>query len=144
MIKNGRPYCDQCHGELIALTREQAEENGLCGWDDWRTALKHYCQTCYDVMFDQWSKAVGFPACHECETFPCKRGRECWDNRHPPLHVFPYETFYGELVGSTYPIKDDFESEEPVDHEIVRAQNLQQAGHDRDQVKLEVFYNKSE
>lgn len=139
MIKNSRPYCDQCHGELIAWTREQAEENGFCGWDSWRTAHKHYCQGCYDAMFDAWAKAVDFPACGECETFPCKRGRDCWDHRDPPLHLFPYETFFGELVGSTYPIVEDFDSEESVEPEVIRTQKMQQAAHNRDQTVLEEF-----
>ena len=139
MIKNGRPFCDECRGELVAWTREQAEETVICGWPDWRSAHKHYCQDCYDVMFDKWAEAAGFPACGNCETEPCKRGRECWDHRDPPLHWFPYETFFGELVGSTYPVDNDFDSEEPVDIEIVRSQRLQQAGHHSSQSKIIEF-----
>ena len=139
MIKNGRAFCEECHGELIAWTREQAEEYGWCGWSDWRTAHKHYCQTCYDALFDKWAKAVGFPACHECETFPCKRGRDCWDHRDPPLHWFPYETFFGQLVGSTYPIDMDFDSEERVDPEVLRIQKLQKAGHNADQTSIQQY-----
>ena len=140
MIKNGRPYCDECHGELIALSEEQAL-NGFppCGWTDYRTAHKHYCHNCYDAMFEEWVKEVGFPACHECETFPCKRGRDCWDNREPPLYLFPYETFFGELVGSTYPIDMNFDSEEPVEPEIIRSQKMQQAAHNSDQTLITKF-----
>ena len=139
MIKNGRPFCDECHGELVAWTREQAEDYGFCGWDNWRTAHKHYCSSCYDVLFEKWSKAVGFPACGECETFPCKKGRDCWDRQGPPLHWFPCETFFGELVGSTYPVDNDFDSEEPVDSEIIRTQKMQQAGHQKTQTKIDCF-----
>ena len=136
-VVKGIPYCDECHGELIAMTPEQAENHLFaCGWSNYKTAKKHFCQDCYDSLFEKWAKAVGFPACGECETFPCKRGRDCWDNRSPPLHWFPYESFFGELIGSSFPVDDDFDSEDPIEPEIVHWQKLQQAAHQKCQTRL--------
>ncbi len=54
----------------------------------WRHAAKHYCEDCSDNLVEQ----VGFPPCGECRTQPCTRGGDCW--AAPPLHLFPYETFW--------------------------------------------------
>ena len=88
MIREGRPYCDKCERELHALTQEEALNDGFCGWSSWKTAHKHYCHTCSDSM---WS-----PPCGQCETHPCERGRDCWAD--PPLHLFPYETYYADPI----------------------------------------------
>lgn len=57
------------------------------GWSNWRTAQVH---SCYQCSFDLWD-----PPCGECRTHRCERGIECWS--HPPLHLFPYETYYAEV-----------------------------------------------
>ena len=91
MIKDGKPFCDGCHVELEVLNKEEALDSfPPCGWSDWRTAHKHYCHDCYDTICDK----VGFPPCDKCETHPCERGRDCWAS--PPLHIFPYETYFGD------------------------------------------------
>lgn len=92
MIKHDKPFCDECGKELKALTEEEALNEILgCGWVDWKTAHKHYCHNCSEKI----CKKVGYPPCEICETQPCERGRDCWAT--PPLHIFPYETYYAEL-----------------------------------------------
>ena len=89
MIRNDKPYCDSCGRELRILSEEECLEDIIPhGWTDWRTAYKHYCYECSDEMWD--------PPCGICETQPCTRGRDCWAT--PPLHLFPYETYYAEEI----------------------------------------------
>jgi hypothetical protein len=88
MIKDGLPFCDHCKRLLQPLTEEEALNEGFCGWSNWHTAHKHYCHECSDKLWN--------PPCGECETHPCERGRDCWAN--PPLHIFPYETYYADPV----------------------------------------------
>jgi hypothetical protein len=108
MIKNGVPYCDYCNKELVALREEEAlGDIEPHGWTDWRTASVHACFECYDNMWE--------PPCGECETHPCQKGRECWAN--PPLHLFPYETYFANKLGETYAWKMDAEAIEETEDE---------------------------
>lgn len=123
MIRNGAPFCDVCRQELKAWTEEEAlEAVPPCGWHDWKTAAVHYCHDCADRLMDQ----AGFPPCGICETHPCERGRDCWAT--PPLHLFPYETFFGEtLFDNTY--NNDFDLEEPIEDSVRNRQKMQIAAH---------------
>ena len=92
LIKGGKPYCDECGKELQTLSEDECLEDIMPhGWTKWETAHKHYCYGCSDKIEEE----IGYPPCDECETQPCERGRDCWAN--PPLHIFPYETYYAEL-----------------------------------------------
>jgi hypothetical protein len=86
MIKEGRLFCDDCGRELLALDEEECEEYfPLAGGFPWERACKHYCAPCTDKLWQ--------PPCEtECRTHPCERGGECW--WHPPLHLWPYETYF--------------------------------------------------
>jgi len=91
MIKHGIPHCDVCGAEL----KHAADEETHYGEDEqhgfyFTHAVKHYCEDCSDELMDK----AGYPPCGECETHPCERGRDCWAS--PPLHLFPYETFYSQ------------------------------------------------
>ena len=89
MIKKGKPYCDGCGCELQRLSEEQCLEDIIPhGWTEWGTAHKHYCHKCPNEL---WT-----PPCGICETQPCTRGRDCWAT--PPLHLFPYETYYASGI----------------------------------------------
>lgn len=91
MILGEKVYCDSCHYEIDALNEDEANAEGFCGWTDYRTAEKHFCNDCYDWICDR----IGFPPCEECETHPCERENDCWAS--PPLHIFPYETYFADL-----------------------------------------------
>jgi hypothetical protein len=86
MIKEGRPFCDDCGREMLALDDDEVEEYcPAAGGFPWERACKHYCTPCADKLWQ--------PPCEtECQTQPCERGRECW--WHPQLHVWPYETYF--------------------------------------------------
>ena len=89
MIRNGKAHCDSCGRELRRLSEEECLEDIIPhGWTDWRTAYKHYCYECPNELWD--------PPCGICETQPCHRGSDCWAT--PPLHLFPYETYYAENI----------------------------------------------
>lgn len=151
MIKNNVPYCEYCHREMQALTPRQAlDDIRPHGWHNWRTAVCHVCFDCSDGQFDEWAKDVGFPACYECETYPCKRGRDCWDHRNPPNNE-PYETYYADALSPAILIpneEDDDEDEEDgpeteEDKELLlqvqRRQRMRLAGMDPKQLRLIIF-----
>jgi len=93
MISNGKPLCNECEREIEALTlEEQMEDIFPHGWSNWRTAHKHYCFDCSNLI----CKKVNYPPCGECRTHPCRKGNDCWAT--PPLHIFPYETYYAERI----------------------------------------------
>jgi hypothetical protein len=92
LIKSDKPYCDECGKELRTLSEDECLDDIMShGWTKWRSAIKHYCYDCSDKIEEK----IGYPPCDECETQPCERGRDCWAS--PPLHIFPYETYYAEL-----------------------------------------------
>jgi hypothetical protein len=139
-LKNGIPYCDECHGELVRLSEEEALNNMRpMGWTNYRTATAHYCFDCYDMMFDRWADEVGFPACGECETFPCKRGRDCWDHRDPPFDWIPYETYFSDIVGKVEYVDVDCDFEELIPHEVTVRQEMRKASHHIHQMSLATF-----
>jgi hypothetical protein len=129
MIKNGVPVCNYCNKELVALTKEEALADGGHGWHDWRDALVHSCNTCFDRLWD--------PPCGICETHPCERGNDCWAS--PPLHIFPYETYFADRLedeGKVPEIDDDFDLEEPLDLEVRQRQIMLKSGQHPNQQKL--------
>lgn len=89
MIVNGKPCCDWC-GEMLDA---KCDLDDASGWTDWRTAKRHCCHGCEDKLLD----GSGYPPCWKCETHPCERDRDCWAS--PPLHLFPYETFFANSLG---------------------------------------------
>jgi len=94
MLIAGHVFCDNCKEELQRLTEEECLNDWIPhGWTKWRTADKHYCYECSDKLWD--------PPCGECRTQPCTRGRDCWAS--PPLHIFPYETYYAEKLSEKEP-----------------------------------------
>ena len=136
MIKHDRPFCNNCKKEIQALTEDECLED-ICGhgWSNWRTAQVHYCYECSDLLWQ--------PPCGECETHPCERGRECWAN--PPLHIFPYETYYAERLENTEnlftPSLETEDREEPVEEHVLLRQRIVVAGRARGQ-KLLAEWNK--
>lgn len=128
MIKNGVPFCDYCHNELVALTREEClNDIRGHGWINWRDAQVHCCYNCSEKLWQ--------PPCEICETHPCEKGQDCWST--PPQHLFPYETYYADVLGKTYDLIDeDFDLEEPIDIEVRQRQIMRQAGNHPNQRKL--------
>lgn len=142
MIKGGRPFCDYCKRELEALTEEECLSDIFGhGWTNWRDARVHCCYKCSDTMWQ--------PPCGQCETHPCERGRECWAN--PPLHLFPYETYYANALGENYlstvdlDKQPDYGGEAPnrslvaEDLEVRRKQKLRLAGNYPGQLPIVLF-----
>lgn len=142
VLKNGVPFCDKCGRELVALTEAEALADIMGhGWTDWRTAAVHYCFKCSDELWQ--------PPCGECETHPCKRGRDCWAS--PPLHLFPYETYFANALGEDYcPVVEvansDYETLANLEAEgpdlvmdVRRRQNMRIAGLHPKQKKLFVI-----
>lgn len=42
------------------------------------------------------AKTLWDTPCDICQDEPCTENRSCWAS--PPLHLFPYETYYAERV----------------------------------------------
>ena len=131
MIKSGRPFCDRCNREIQALTEQECLDDIIPhGWTNWKTAEYHYCFKCSDELWQ--------PPCGECETHPCMKGRDCWAN--PPLHIFPYETYYASALGEDYMLTIDEDDpdfgesvaeddvERDLDDQVRRIQRLKVAG----------------
>jgi len=121
MIKNGVPHCDYCKRELVALRDQECLDSMQPhGWTNWKTAKVYSCFECYD---NKW-----IAPCEECRTQPCQKGNGCWAN--PPLHLFPYETYFANRLGEeTYAWKideDDFGN--PIDLEVRKKQTMCLAG----------------
>jgi len=90
MIKNGKPFCDECGKKVKALSERAAlDDITPHGWTNWKTAGKILCETCEEKIL----KDANFPPCDECETHPCERGRDCWAEGRYPIHRIPYETY---------------------------------------------------
>lgn len=118
-IKNGVPFCDYCNCELVALTEEEClNDIRAHGWTDWKDAQVHCCYSCSEKLWQ--------PPCEVCETEPCEKGRDCWAS--PPQHLFPYETYYAEVLGKTYSQIEDFDLEEPLLDEVRKRQLMRLAG----------------
>lgn len=93
MLKSGKPYCDVCLKEMLALSEDEAERSGEPHGFPFAIAHEHYCTGCYEAMFDAaWKHR---DPCGHCETQPCKRGRDCWFE--PRLNV-AYESYIADLV----------------------------------------------
>lgn len=90
MLKSNRPYCDHCGRKMRRLREDDGEPHGF----HWRIAREHVCNECADAAIDQaWKDR---DPCGECETEPCKRGRDCWFDPHLP---WPYETYFADPMG---------------------------------------------
>ncbi|MGD6807534.1 MAG: hypothetical protein ACQCN4_11315 [Candidatus Bathyarchaeia archaeon] len=130
MIKSGVPFCNYCEKELVALTEEEALADITShGWTNWRTASVHCCFECSDKM---WK-----PPCGECETHPCERGRDCWAS--PPLHLFPYETYYADRLGEepyAFEIDDTDDESEETESKDAKEKQLDLAVRRRQLMKL--------
>ncbi|MCW4005987.1 MAG: hypothetical protein NWF04_05250 [Candidatus Bathyarchaeota archaeon] len=98
MIKEELPFCDECGKQLTAWTTQEALSSDWGGWPDWKTAQKHYCKSCHDQIVEEWEKDADFPACGLCETYPCKQGLACWDDRCSPIEKISHKNFFGELA----------------------------------------------
>lgn len=92
---------------------------------DWRSASVHACFQCFN---DMWR-----PPCDVCRTSPCQRG-ECW--AHPPLHLFPYETYFANRLGSETPAWVNIEEVETEEDKVVRQRQKLRINLDSKQTKL--------
>ena len=128
MIKNGVPFCKYCEKELVALTEEEclADIEGH-GWSNWKTASVHSCNTCFHKMWQ--------PPCEICETHPCERSG-CWAS--PPLHIFPYETYFADRLDGSEElpvIDEEWDSVKEVFWLIIRFNDTQEVSLQRDQLR---------
>lgn len=91
MLKDGKPFCDECGKEMRIVSDEEAERTGEPNGFG-LPAHAHVCNECFDALHHAaWEDR---DPCGECETQPCKRGRDCW---FEPNIGYPYETYFADL-----------------------------------------------
>ena len=91
MLKRGKVFCDICKHEM---ERHSADNDCDPHGFDFHVARMHLCEPCWCQMNDEaWKER---DPCAECETQPCKRGRDCWFN--PTFPGVPYETYFADRV----------------------------------------------